>query len=136
MRARATGQNFAEASSGLAKFIQICPIFACHDELRVPFWSLIAGKQLSWGWEAMEGRRSAFFGIRYSHQRQRTHCATPVAGCSACGAADKREGEVARVHREVAPVRVIFHPAAKVRVLSLEPPLHTHRDAPPDNATR
>ena len=40
----------------------------------------------------MEGRRSAFFGIRYSHQRQRTQCATPVAGCSACGAADKREG--------------------------------------------
>ena len=27
---------------------------------------------------------------------------------------------------EVGPVEVIFHPAAKVRVLSLEPPLHTH----------
>ena len=38
-------------------------------------------------------------------------------------------GEV-RPHGEVASVRVIFHPAAKVRVLTLEPPLHTHRDAP------
>ena len=31
----------------------------------------------------------------------------------------------------MAPVKVIFRLAAKVRVLSLEPPLHTHRDAPP-----
>ena len=35
-----------------------------------------------------------------------------------------------RALRERAPVEVIFHLAAKVRVLSLEPPLHTHRDAP------
>ena len=78
-----------------------------------------------------EGRRIAFF----THLRPSTtlghHWPTGGAAGGAAAARRNARADGARAHGEVAPAKVIFRLAAKVRGLTLEPPLHTLPDTPP-----